>query len=50
MKKAVYLSLIPAAALLALTACQTTPQMTNRPDFLSTYTHLQKVDEEADVC
>jgi hypothetical protein len=32
------------AGLLALTACETTPQMTNRPSFLSTYNHLQKVD------
>jgi hypothetical protein len=32
------------AGLLALTACQTTPQMTNRPNFLSAYNHLQKVD------
>jgi len=30
--------------LLALTACKTTPQMTNRPDFLSSYSHLEKVD------
>lgn len=39
-----YLSLVPVAGLLALTACKTTPQMTSRPDFLSTYDHLQKVD------
>jgi hypothetical protein len=38
------LSLIPVAGLLALAACKTTPQMTNRPDFLSTYNHLEKVD------
>ncbi len=38
------LSLIPVAGLLCLTACKTTPQMTNRPDFLTTYDHLQKVD------
>jgi hypothetical protein len=44
MKKAAYLSLISVAALLAFTACKTTPQMSNRPDFLSTYTHLEKVD------
>jgi hypothetical protein len=39
-----YLYLIPAAALLALTACKTTPQMSNRPDFLSTYNHLEKAE------
>jgi hypothetical protein len=44
MKTIAYLSLVPVAGLLALTACKTTPQMTNRPDFLSTYSHLQKVD------
>jgi hypothetical protein len=44
MKRAAYLTLIPVAALLTLTACKTTPQMTNRPDFLSTYSHLEKVD------
>jgi hypothetical protein len=44
MKNSVHLALIAASGLLALTACKTTPQMTNRPDFLSTYSHLQKVD------
>jgi uncharacterized protein DUF3313 len=44
MKSAVYLALISGAALLALTACKTTPQMSKRPDFLSTYSHLEKVD------
>jgi hypothetical protein len=44
MKTIAYLILVPVAGLLALTACKTTPQMTNRPDFLSTYSHLQKVD------
>jgi hypothetical protein len=39
-----YLFLIPVTGLLILTSCESTPQMTNRPDFLSTYTHLQKVD------
>ncbi len=39
-----YLSLVPVAGLLCLSACKTTPQMTSRPDFLSTYDHLQKVD------
>jgi len=44
MKSAAYLTLIPVAGLLALAACKTTPQMSNRPDFLSTYSHLEKVD------
>jgi hypothetical protein len=44
MKTIAYLTLVPVAGLLALTACTTTPQMTNRPDFLTTYSHLQKVD------
>ena len=44
MKTISYLTLVPLAGLLALTACKTTPQMTSRPDFLSTYDHLQKVD------
>ena len=44
MKNKTYLALIPVAGLLALNACKTTPQMTNRPDFLSAYNHLQKVD------
>ena len=44
MKTKVYLTLIPMAGLLMLAACKTTPQMTSRPDFLSTYDHLQKVD------
>jgi hypothetical protein len=44
MKRAAYLALISVTALLGLTACKTTPQMTNRPDFLSTYSHLEKVD------
>ena len=39
-----HLSLLPLAALLTLASCSTTPQMSNRPDFLSTYDHLQKVD------
>jgi hypothetical protein len=45
MKTKVYLSIIPVAGLLLLVACKATPQMTNRPDFLSTYSHLQKIDE-----
>ena len=44
MKTKICLSLIPVVGLLALTACKTTPQMTSRPDFLSTFSHLQKVD------
>jgi hypothetical protein len=44
MKKIAYLMFIPVAGMLALTACKTTPQMTIRPDFLTTYDHLQKVD------
>jgi hypothetical protein len=32
------------AGLLTLVGCKATPEMTNRPDFLSTYTHLQKVE------
>lgn len=43
MKK--YLYLAPLASLLAVTACKTTPQMTNRPEFLSTYSHLKQVDD-----
>jgi hypothetical protein len=45
MKTKVYLTLIPMAGLLMLAACKTTPQMTSRPDFLSTYDHLQKVED-----
>jgi len=45
MKIKAYLSLIPVVGLLALAACKTTPQMTSRPDFLSTYDHLQPVDD-----
>lgn len=44
MKNTPYLWIAPIAGLLALTACKSTPQMTNRPDFLSTYNHIQKVD------
>lgn len=44
MKTKIYLSLLSIAGLLTLPGCKTTPQMTSRPDFLSTYTHLQKVD------
>jgi uncharacterized protein DUF3313 len=45
MKSKAYLTLIPVALLLALAACSsTTPQMTSRPDFLSTYDHLRQVD------
>ena len=43
MKRNCYQSLI-LIALLAFAGCKTKPQMTNRPDFLSTYDHLQKVD------
>jgi hypothetical protein len=31
--------------LLILSACQTKPQMQSRPDFLTTYNHLKKVDD-----
>jgi len=44
MKSTAYLALIPVAGLLVLAACKTTPQMTVRPDFLSSYDHLRKVD------
>lgn len=45
MKIKSYLCLLPAAGLVAFTACKSTPSMTNRPDFLSTYSYLQKVDD-----
>jgi len=44
MKTRIYVSLLSVASLLALEGCKSTPQMTNRPDFLSSYDHLQKVD------
>ena len=44
MKTKIYFGLLPIVGLLALAGCKSTPQMTNRPDFLSTYDHLQKVD------
>jgi hypothetical protein len=44
MKKTKFLWVIAGAALLTLNACKTTQQMTNRPDFLSTYNHLQQVE------
>lgn len=44
MKTKICLCLFSIAALLTLNSCSTTPQMSNRPDFLSTYDHLQKVD------
>jgi hypothetical protein len=44
MKCRIHFVLLPLAALLSLTACKTEPQMTSRPDFLSSYNHLQKVD------
>jgi len=47
MKTKTCMSIILVAGLMALTACKTTPQMSNRPDFLSTYDHLQKVDATA---
>ena len=28
-----------------MTACKTTPEITNRPEFLSTYNHLRQVDD-----
>ena len=45
MKTIAYRILVPAVALMAFAACQTTPQYTTRPNFLSTYNHLQKVDD-----
>jgi hypothetical protein len=45
MKKTQLLYIVSVAGLLALTACKTTPEMTNRPDFLSTYSHLRQVDD-----
>jgi len=44
MKARIYLSLFAATALLTLAGCKATPQMATRPDFLSTYDHLNKVD------
>jgi len=44
MKAKIYISFLAVAGLLAAVSCSTTPQMTSRPDFLSTYDHLQKVD------
>jgi hypothetical protein len=44
MKKLRFAWIIPAAGLLTLSGCKSTPQMTSRPDFLSTYDHLQKVE------
>ena len=40
-----FLYIVPFAGLLTVTACKTTPQMTNRPEFLSTYNHLKQVDD-----
>lgn len=45
MKTPSYLWIAPVAGLLVLTACKSTPEMRNRPGFLSTYNHLQKVDD-----
>jgi hypothetical protein len=45
MKMTNYLWITPVAALFALTACKSTPEMRNRPGFLSTYNHIQKVDD-----
>lgn len=36
--------LIPVLGVLATSGCKTTPEMTNRPNFLTTYDHLQKVE------
>ena len=44
MKQSQSLWIVPVAGLLALAACKSTPQMTSRPDFLSTYNHLEKVE------
>jgi hypothetical protein len=45
MKTKLYFWLAPIAGLLALTACKSTPQYTTRPNFLSTYNYLRKVDD-----
>jgi hypothetical protein len=45
MKTNIYLSVLSVTGLLALAACRSTPQMTSRPNFLSTYDHLQQVDD-----
>jgi hypothetical protein len=45
MKAASKLSIISAAGLLALVACKSTPQMSSRPNFLSSYNHLQPLDD-----
>ncbi len=45
MKLTAYLSIIPVAGLLVIAGCKATPQITNRPNFLSSYDHLQKVDD-----
>jgi hypothetical protein len=44
MKQIRFLWIFSVAGLLALTACKTTTEMTNRPDFLSTYDHLHKIE------
>ena len=44
MQKSKILGIITVTAVLATTSCKTTPEMTNRPDYLSSYNHLQKVD------
>jgi len=43
MKRNSYKSFI-LVGLLAIAGCETKPQMTKRPDFLTTYDHLQKVE------
>jgi len=45
MKPRTYITLLIIASLPAFVGCKSTPQMSQRPDFLSTYTHLQKVDD-----
>lgn len=44
MQKLKFLWIASAVGVLVTSGCKTTPEMTNRPDFLSTYDHLQKVE------
>jgi len=45
MKPRIHITLLLIASLPVFVGCKSTPQMSQRPDFLSTYTHLQKVDD-----
>jgi hypothetical protein len=45
MKSTEYLYLAALAGLLAMSACKSTPEMTNRPQFLSSYDHIKQVDD-----